>query len=405
MSVAQDVWLLDPEISFLNHGSFGSTPREVLEFQQQLQLRMERRPMGFLVRELEGELDKAREHLAGFLGVNASELVFVRNATAGVNAVLRSLKLAPGDELLTTNHEYNASRNALEFVAARSGAQVVIADVPFPLSSESEIVDAILSATTERTRIVLIDHVTSQTGLVFPLEKLVAEMNVRGIDTLVDGAHGPGMLDLDIDAIGAAWYTGNCHKWICAPKGAAFLWSREDRLEEIRPISISHGANSRRSDRSRYHIEFDWVGTDDPTAVLAIPRALDFMGKLLPGGWSELRRRNHELVVEARDILCEALEIEKPAPDSMLGSLAAVPLPDGRNNSGVVPALYGDPLQDRLLFAHHIEVPVVAWPSPPHRLIRVSAQIYNSREQYEHLGEALKEELAREREGSQKCEC
>lgn len=399
MSVAQDVWLLDPEISFLNHGSFGSTPREVLEFQQQLQLRMERRPMGFLVRELEGELDKAREHLAGFLGVNASELVFVRNATAGVNAVLRSLKLAPGDELLTTNHEYNASRNALEFVAARSGAQVVIADVPFPLSSESEIVDAILSATTERTRIVLIDHVTSQTGLVFPLEKLVAEMNVRGIDTLVDGAHGPGMLDLDIDAIGAAWYTGNCHKWICAPKGAAFLWSREDRLEEIRPISISHGANSRRSDRSRYHIEFDWVGTDDPTAVLAIPRALDFMGKLLPGGWSELRRRNHELVVEARDILCEALEIEKPAPDSMLGSLAAVPLPDGRNNSGVVPALYGDPLQDRLLFAHHIEVPVVAWPSPPHRLIRVSAQIYNSREQYEHLARALREELERERHG------
>ena len=399
MSVAQDVWLLDPEISFLNHGSFGSTPREVLEFQQQLQLRMERRPMGFLVRELEGELDKAREHLAGFLGVNASELVFVRNATAGVNAVLRSLKLAPGDELLTTNHEYNASRNALEFVAARSGAQVVIADVPFPLSSESEIVDAILSATTERTRILLIDHVTSQTGLVFPLEKLVAEMNVRGIDTLVDGAHGPGMLDLDIDAIGAAWYTGNCHKWICAPKGAAFLWSREDRLEEIRPISISHGANSRRSDRSRYHIEFDWVGTDDPTAVLAIPRALDFMGKLLPGGWSELRRRNHELVVEARDILCEALEIEKPAPDSMLGSLAAVPLPDGRNNSGVVPALYGDPLQDRLLFAHHIEVPVVAWPSPPHRLIRVSAQIYNSREQYEHLARALREELERERRG------
>ena len=399
MSVAQDVWLLDPEISFLNHGSFGSTPREVLEFQQQLQLRMERRPMGFLVRELEGELDKAREHLAGFLGVNASELVFVRNATAGVNAVLRSLKLAPGDELLTTNHEYNASRNALEFVAARSGAQVVIADVPFPLSSESEIVDAILSATTERTRILLIDHVTSQTGLVFPLEKLVAEMNVRGIDTLVDGAHGPGMLDLDIDAIGAAWYTGNCHKWICAPKGAAFLWSREDRLEEIRPISISHGANSRRSDRSRYHIEFDWVGTDDPTAVLAIPGALDFMGKLLPGGWSELRRRNHELVVEARDILCEALEIEKPAPDSMLGSLAAVPLPDGRNNSGVVPALYGDPLQDRLLFAHHIEVPVVAWPSPPHRLIRVSAQIYNSREQYEHLARALREELERERHG------
>lgn len=405
MNVSQDVWLLDPDIDFLNHGSFGSTPRQVLEFQQELQFRMERRPMGFLVRELEGELDAARTRLSTFLGVNPLELVFVRNATAGVNAVLRSLRLSPGDELLTTDHEYNASRNALEYVAAHAGARVVVAQVPFPLSHENEVVDAVLSAVSSRTRLLLVDHVTSQTGLVLPLEKLVAEMNARGVDTLVDGAHGPGMLDLDVDAIGAAWYTGNCHKWICAPKGAAFLWSREDRLQEVRPISISHGANSRRSDRSRYLLEFDWVGTDDPTAVLAIPRALDFMESLLPGGWSELREHNHALALEARDILCDALGIGKPAPDSMLGSLAAVPLPDGTSSGGVVPALYGDPLQDRLLFAHHIEVPVIAWPAPPRRLLRVSAQIYNTRSQYEHLGEALKGELRRERIREANVEC
>ncbi len=391
----RDPWLIDSEVTYLNHGSFGATPAEVLGYQQELQLRMEQEAVLFLVRELEDLLDGARSRLATFLGVHSPDLVFVRNATAGVNAVLRSLSFAAGDELLTTSHEYNACRNVLEFVAERAGARVVVAPVPFPLKSEDEMVEALLDAVSDRTRLLLIDHITSQTGLIFPLERIVEEMNRRGVDTLVDGAHAPGMLDLDVDAIGATWYTGNCHKWICAPKGAAFLWSHPDRQREIRPVSISHGANSGRTDRSRYLIEFDWVGTDDPTAMLSIPRALDFMENLLPGGWTELRERNRTLALEARSILCEALEIEEPAPASMVGSLAAVPLPDGKPG-GAVPALYGDPLQDRLYFDHRIEVPVIAWPAPPRRLLRISAQIYNSREDYVRLAEALVEELARE---------
>jgi isopenicillin-N epimerase len=391
----REPWLLDPGVTYLNHGSFGATPAAVLRHQHELQLRMEREPVLFMVRELEGLLDDARQSLAGFLGVQPADLAFVRNATAGVNAVLQSVHLSPGDELLTTNHEYNACRNVLEFVAGRAGARVVVASVPFPLRSEDEVVQALVDAVTSKTRLLLVDHITSQTGLVLPLERITNEMNRRGIDTLVDGAHAPGMIELDVDAAGATWYTGNCHKWICAPKGSAFLWSHPDRQREIRPVSISHGANSGRTDRSRYLIEFDWVGTDDPTAALTIPVALDFMSGLLTGGWIELRETNRALALEGRRILCDALKIEEPAPPSMIGSLATVPLPDGIQG-GPVPALYGDPLQDALYFQHNIEVPVIAWPAPPRRLLRISAQIYNKREDYVQLADALMEELHRE---------
>src|SRR5690606_17262308 len=183
---------------------------------------------------------------------------------------------APGDRIVVTDLEYNATRNAVDFTAARSGAEVVVAGVPFPLRSADEVVDAVLRHVDSATRLCVIDHVTSQTGMVLPVERLVDELARRGVDTLVDGAHGPGMLDLRIDALGAAFYTGNCHKWVSAPKGAAFLHVRRDRQHRVRPLVISHGANSTRRDRSRFHVEGDWTGTCDPTAWLAIPAALEF---------------------------------------------------------------------------------------------------------------------------------
>lgn len=383
----KDLWLLDPDITFLNHGSFGATPRAILAKQDEWRTRMEREPVRFLARELEGLLDAARADIARFVGAGAEDIAFVPNATAGVNAILRSQRFVPGDELIVTTHEYNASRNILDYVAARSGANVIVVDVPFPIESPAVVIERVLNAVNVKTRLLLIDHVTSQTALVFPLEQLATEMHARGVEVLVDGAHAPGMLPLDLRALGVSYYTGNLHKWVCAPKGAAFLYVREDRRARIRPVAISHGANSTRSDRSRYHLEFDWTGTFDPTAWLSAAESLRYLASLVPGGWNEIMRRNRDLAMRARDVLCATLDIPHPAPDVMLGSMAAVPLPDG--DAATAPSLYGDPLQDRLFEQHRIEVPVVPWPKTPQRVLRVSAFLYNEIAEYERLSNAV----------------
>lgn len=374
-------WSLDPAITFLNHGSFGATPRVVLEKQNEYRAQMEREPVRFFVRELEPLLDDARLTLAQFVHADPDGLVFVPNATAGVNAVLRSLDLDKFDELLITSHEYNAVRNVVEYVAGIAGARVVVADIPFPITSPEAVVEQVLENVSSRTRLLIIDHVTSQTALILPVQRIVAEMQARGIDTLVDGAHAAGFLPLDVRAVGAAYYTGNLHKWVCAPKGAAFLHVRENRRASIRPIAISHGANSTRADRSRFRIEFDWTGTFDPSAWLAVPEALRTMASLVEGGWPEVIRRNRELALRARDLLCNTLGLDKPAPDEMLGSMVSLILPDGDRET----------LQDRLLFEHGIEVPIMPWPG---RVMRISAQLYNSIADYEKLAAALRMELA-----------
>jgi isopenicillin-N epimerase len=385
-------WLLDPAITYLNHGSFGATPRAVLAKQSELRAQMESEPVRFMVRELEPLLDEARQVLATFVGAEPAAIAFVANATAGVNAVLRSLDLDKHDQLLVSSHEYNASRNTLEYVAGLAGAKVVPVDIPFPIQSSDEVSDRIMERVTDRTRLLLIDHVTSQTGLIFPIARVIDALKQRGIDTLVDGAHAPGMFPLDLDALGAAYYTGNLHKWVCAPKGAAFLYVRANRRLGIRPVVISHGANSTRTDRSRFHLEFDWPGTLDPTAWLCVPAALQFMNAAVDGGWPEVMRRNHELALRARDLLCDRLGIDKPAPDDMLGSMAAVPLPDGKP---YVPTLFGEPLQDALFYERGIEVPIVPWPRQPKRVLRISAQLYNSIDDYAKLADALDELLPR----------
>lgn len=382
-------WPLDPAVAFLNHGSFGACPRAVLEAQRALRDELERDPVHFFVRELEGRMDRAREELAAFVGAAPEDLVSVVNATQGVNAVLRSLVFEPGDELLVTDHEYNACRNALEFVAARSGARVVVAAIPFPIADADEALEAVLSRAGGRTALALLDHVTSPTGLVLPIERLVAELAARGVDTLVDGAHAPGMLPLDVRAIGAAYYSANCHKWMCAPKGAGFLVTRRDRQQRVRPTSISHGANSPRRDRSRYQIEFGWTGTDDPTPFLCVPEAIRCVGPLVPGGWPAVMRRNRETLLAGRRRVAEALGLEEPAPAGMIGSLASLRLPDGPAD-GRRPPLARDPLQERLYRDHRVEVPVIPWPAPPARLLRLSAQLYNGPEDYERLAAALR---------------
>jgi isopenicillin-N epimerase len=393
MSDLKKHWPLDPEVVFLNHGSFGSCPRPVLEFQREMLDRMERQPVQFLARDLEGLLDEARAALARFVGARPENLVFVANATSGVNTVLRSLHFAPGDELLVSDHEYTACHNALQFAAERAGAKVVVARVPFPFQSTGQIMAAILGRVTRRTRLALIDHVTSQTGLVLPIAAIVRELAKRGVDTLVDGAHGPGMVPLELEKLGAAYYTGNCHKWLCGPKAAAFLHVRASRRKQIHPLAISHGWSSPRKDRSRFLIEFGWGGTWDPSACLSVGEAVRFVGGLVPGGWPEVMARNRLLALEGQGLLCQTLKIGPPCPAECIGAMASVPLPPARLKKGAG-QLAADPLQEQLLERHGIEVPVIPWPAPPKRLLRISAQLYNEPWHYRLLADRLRELLS-----------
>ncbi len=372
----RDAFVLDPAVTFLNHGSFGACPKVVLQRQSELRALLEAEPVRFLSHALEPMLDAARARLATFLGAQAEDLAFVPNATAGVNAVLRSLPLAPGDELVTTNHGYNACTNALRFVAERAGARVVTAHLPFPLEGDGQAVGAVLAAVTPKTKLALFDHVTSPTASVLPVATLVAELERRGVRVLVDAAHAPGMVPLSLDATGASYTTGNLHKWVCAPKGAAFLHVRRDRQGEVRPLAISHGANSERRDRSRFQLEFDWTGTTDPTPALCVPAALDAMSALHPGGWPGLMQANREAATRAGDLLAAAFP-DSPAARSRPGaSMVSVEVP-----------LQAEGLNDRLYREHHIEVPVFSFEG--RTLVRVSMQAHTTLDDVAKLARVL----------------
>jgi isopenicillin-N epimerase len=379
-------WPLDPEVTYLNHGAFGSCPRPVQETADALRRRFERAPMQFVMRDAECMIDQARVAAASLMGADGEDLVFVQNASTAVCTVLASLPIRPGDELLVTDHAYNACRNALDLHARRTGMSVVVARVPFPCAGPDEIVAAVMGAVTPRTRLALLDHVTSPTALVFPIAELVRALSARGVDTLIDGAHAPGMVPLDLRALGATFYAANLHKWCGVPKTAAVLYVRRDRQVDLHPLVIGHGANSPRTDRSRFLLEFDWIGTHDPSATMSLPAALRYMSGLLPGGLPQLRARNHDLVVSARALLIEALGLEAPCPADMLGAMATLPLPAGM--SMTAPALY-----EALWRKHRIEAPVFEWPAHGRPMLRVCAQIYNHPSQYEKLAEAVLSEL------------
>ena len=380
-------WSLDRSITYLNHGAFGACPIPVLEAQQRWRQQLESEPTRFFGREYEDLINQAREKLAAFVGADAEDLVFVPNATAGVNTVLRSLRFQPGDELLTTNHEYNACRNALDFVAQRDGAKVVVAEIPFPLEAPEAAIEPIMELVSPHTKLVLVDNITSSTALVMPIEAIIRQLSQRGIDTLIDGAHALGAIPLNLRQLGATYYTGNCHKWLCAPKGAGFLYVRRDKQAAIRPLTISHGANSPRTDISRFHLEFDWTGTQDPTAYLCVGEAIEFMESLVPGGWPQLMARNREMAIAARNLLCDRLGIQPPSSEDSIGTMASIPIPD---DTFPLPPSTGriDSLQDRLFQDFQIEVPIFPWYAP-RRLLRVSAQLYNTLEDYQKLDRAL----------------
>ena len=387
-------WVLEEGVLHLNHGSFGATPMSVLEAQQRTRSRIEANPTKyFLGGDYQRELDSSRRAVADFVGGDEAGMVFVNNATAGVNAVLRSLEsaLAPGDEIVVTDHEYNACRNAATVSASRTGARVVAAPVPFPLESPQQVVDAVLAAVTERTRILMIDAVTSATGLVMPIAEIAAALE-PDVRVLVDAAHAPGMIDFTVSELGASYVTANCHKWMCSAKGAGFLWVREDRRDDVYHPVISHGYNGGwPSGGGRFHAQFDWTGTDDPSAWLTVPDGLAAVEAMHPDGWPGVRRAIRQMCLAGRRILLDALEIDPPAPDDMIGAIASVPVPPADHSGTEI----FDPLMAALEQRHGIQVPVFTWPAPPERLLRISAHLYNDESQYRRLAEALTAELAR----------
>ena len=393
-------WALDQTVAFLNHGSFGACMNATLEVQRGWRDKLEAHPVRFLARDLEDLLDWTRSEIGAFLRGEPDDLALMPNSTAGVNTVLRSLRFEKGDEILATDHAYNSCLNAVRFVASGASAKVVLARIPFPIASPDEAFDAIMAAVTPKTKLAMIEHVTSPTALVLPIERLIPALAEKGIDVLVDGAHGPGMVPVKLRDLAPAYYVGSTHKWICAPKGSAFLYVRRDRQALIKPLSISSGSNDARVDRSKFRLEFDWNGTFDPSAWLTIPAAIDGLGEMLPGGWPVLIATNHQLAISARDMLAEALHTDVQAPNSMTGSMASLRLPGGpwpREEAMRRMAMIEGAIRGR-----NFEVPFMAWPCPwlgdsgdlPDDtefdiLVRISAQAYNYLGQYERLASIL----------------
>ncbi len=391
-------FVLDASVTCLNHGMLGACPSVVLERQSELRARLERQPAAFILRELNPLLDDARQALADLLSCRTDDLALVPNVTTALSSVLRSRAFSPGDEILTTDHAYLSCTNLLDFIARQTGARVVTARVPVPLSGPDEVVDAVLARVTPRTRLAVLDHVTSPTAIVFPIATLVQRLAAQGIDTVVDGAHAPGMLALDVEALGAAYYVGDCHKWLCSPRGAGFLHARRDRQADLHPAVISRGYGASGSGRLRLHREFDWLGTTDPTPLLCIPESIRFLRGLLPGGLPDLFARNRAMAIDGTRHLPHGLPqpITRLAPDSMLASMVAYRLPDPPGPAADDAAAS---LQLGLYDRHRIDVAVAAWPSAGSRTLRVSAQVYNSIEDFIRLGTALSAELARSHDG------
>ncbi len=383
-------WQLNPQIDFLNHGSFGACPSVVLQKQQNLISELESDPIRFLApeRELTSKLDSVRQTIAGLVQAPASDLSFVRNATDGVNAVLSSLPLKEGDQILITNHGYNACNNAARHVAEKTGAEVTVAEIPFPLVSDTDVIIEIEKKITSQTRLILIDHVTSPTGLIFPVEQVISLAHAKGIQVLVDGAHAPGMIPLNLTAMAPDYYTANHHKWLCGPKTSGFLFVQPELQKQVRPNVISHGANQDCRMRSRYMTEFDWTGTYDPTPLLALPTAIVFLETLYSGGLEQLYQENHDAAVKARKVICDALQTELPSCNTMIGSMASVPLDATRfTKHECTPAM----LKKTLFQKHHFELPLFQLWDSDTWCLRISMQAYNEASQIDRLASVLTE--------------
>lgn len=365
-------WDLDRDFLTVNHGSFGAAPRSVLTAQRAWQDRMERQPSRFMNTVYPGAIREAASALAAFLNANGNDLVFVDNATTGCNAVLRSLAFQPDDEVLVLSHAYGAVRNAVHYVTNQEGARIVEAKVPFPDATEDGLVASVIAALSPRTRLAVIDHITSGSAIVLPAQRIVAACHAAGVAVLIDGAHAPGQVDVDLAAINADWYVGNCHKWLCAPKGCAFLHAQPAAQAGLHPGTISHGYEK------GFLVEFDWTGTTDPSRFLAVTAALDFHQCL---GGSALQARNRALAAEGGALLAQRLNTQVGTQGSVAGAMATVRLPVDDPS-----AEHAWAIRNRLMAA--------GTDAPVHALdgglwLRLSAFAYNELDDYARLAEIV----------------
>ena len=376
-------WLLDPEVAYLNHGTVGATPKRVLAKQQEIRDRIERQPSAFLLRELlsfagvptgRSFMREAAGVIAGHLGASGDDLVFTPNVTTAIYAVMRSLRFSAGDEIVILDHAYGAIANIAAFIARENSCKVVTVSMPDIFSDPGDIVAIISGALSPRTRVAIIDHITSESALLLPIAEIIAECHKRGVPVLVDGAHVPGAIPLDLTALDADWYGANLHKWAFAPRSCGFLWARRDRQEGLHAPVISWGIDQGMA------AEFDWMGTRDPSAYLAAPEGLAMIHEL---GFEKILSYNHRLAWEAACYLSDRWKTKLTMPESMVATMATIPLPE-RMGKSKLEAMH---LRDRLLFEHKIEIQLHSWKE---RLwVRVSAQIYNDMHDIERLADAV----------------
>ncbi|MEL6796668.1 MAG: aminotransferase class V-fold PLP-dependent enzyme, partial [Planctomycetota bacterium] len=404
---------LDPDIVFLNHGSFGSCPALVLGAQRHHRNLMEREPVTFFMKSAFELMDRSRAAVAGLIGGRAEDFVFVSNATVAVNTIFENAAtglglaedrpLGPGDEILANSLEYPACMANARRLAERTGASLRVVDIPRldGAMTPGRFTELLIDGVTERTRLCLLSHVISPTGWVLPAAEIIRALESRGVATILDGAHGPGCIPVEIEATKPAFYTANAHKWLCAPKGAAILYVRPDLQERFRPqtLSVYDEAPAGVLDRSRYNRDFDYVGTDDVSAKLTIADAIELVPEVAGRSWPAMIERNNALALEAADLLRDRLGTNPCQTNDMIGPMAMIELPTmpeaHRERLEARPKVFLDALQDALFENHGIQVPVYSI-GGGRRYARISAQVYNTIEQYEYLASALLEELDRE---------
>ncbi|MDX9911997.1 MAG: aminotransferase class V-fold PLP-dependent enzyme [Phycisphaerales bacterium] len=417
------LWAIDPALTFLNHGSYGACPRVVLDRQRELRERMERDPVRFFMQDIETLMDRTRDAVGALIDADPASLAPAPNSTVACATVLRHIAWNPGDEIIVSHHEYSSCINEIGRLAQSHDVRPVHADLPAVLDTPEQVIEATLKCVTPRTRLCLVSHVTSCGGAVLPVERLVALLRERGVETLVDGAHTPGQIELSVRRIGAAYYVAGLHKWCATPKGGAFISVRDDLRSGFRPLSLSSRAAKKRTDRDLYRCDFEYVGTADYTGHLCVPDAFAFMASLSEGGWPAVMRRNLRLARAASAMITSTLREVAPHDDvrplcaeGLMGAMASVRLPACPPDLATrlakdrwvrmddpffrpLARTLGDPVQDALVERYNIQTPV--WkqdgPAPEFgkRFIRVCAHPSLCLGDFEHLCNALREMHAR----------